>query len=157
MSYRKSLAVVFCLILACMVVLPAARAGEWDQMTKIEFSEPVEIPGAVLPAGTYWFVLANSSGERNIVQVFSSDWSKVYATFLTIATERMQSTNHTEIRLAERPHSQPEAVWKWYYPGRLTGHEFLYPRREEKELTRDAKQDIVTPMSLASNTARPGA
>jgi hypothetical protein len=158
MRSPRSLAFVFCFTLACMVFLPTAQADEWNQMTKIKFSEPIEIPGAVLPAGTYWFVLANNHGDRDIVQIFSSDWSKIYATVFTVSTERMQPTDRTEIKFAERPHSQPEALWKWYYPGLLTGHEFLYPQKEEKELARDAKQDLVTrPMSVASNPATPGA
>jgi hypothetical protein len=45
------------LIFAGAVFLPAARAGEANQKTKLVFSQPVGIPGAVLPAGTYWFIL----------------------------------------------------------------------------------------------------
>jgi len=158
MNVRTCLAIGFCFILACMVFLPAARADEWNQMTKMEFSEPVEIPGAVLPAGTYWFVLLDDSSNRDIVRIFSSDWSKLYATLFRVPTERMQSTDRTEIKFAERPHSQPEALFKWYYPGLLTGHEFSYPQKEEKELTRDAKQDVVArPMIVAANAATQGA
>jgi len=158
MNCRRSLAIVFCFILACVVFLPAARADDWNQMTKMEFSEPVEIPGAVLPAGTYWVVLLSNQSDRDIVRIFSSDWSEIYATVLTVPTERMQATNRTEIRFAERPHSQPEALLKWYYPGLLIGHEFLYREKEEKELARDAKQDLVVrPMNEASNPAPPGA
>jgi len=158
MTCCRSLAIVFCFILTCMAFLPAARADEWNQKTKMKFSEPIEIPGAVLPAGTYWFVLLDNPSDRQIVQIFSSDWSTLYATLLTVPTQRMEPTDHTEIKLAERLHSQPEAVLDWYYPGLLIGHEFLYPRKEEKELIRDAKQDIVVrPMHAASNGATPGA
>jgi hypothetical protein len=70
----------------------------------------------------------------------------------------MQSTDRTEVTFAERPHSRPEALLKWYYPGLLTGHEFVYPKSEEDELRLDAKQDLVTqPMKVASNVASPGA
>jgi len=51
-------------------VLPRATADEWDQKTVFTFSGPVEIPGQVLPAGTYVFKLADSPSDRNIVQVF---------------------------------------------------------------------------------------
>src|SRR5438132_345819 len=127
-------------------------------MTKIQFKEPTEIPGVVLPAGAYWFALLNSQSDRQIVEVFSSDRSKIYATVHAIATQRMQPTEHTEIKFAERLDSQPEAVLDWYYPRLLTGHEFLYPTKEEKELTHDARQDVlVRPMNGMSNTATPGA
>ncbi|HTA68434.1 MAG TPA: hypothetical protein VK776_09155 [Bryobacteraceae bacterium] len=54
-------------------VVPRATADEWDQKTVFTFSGPVEIPGQVLPAGTYVFKLADSPSNRNIVQIFSKD------------------------------------------------------------------------------------
>jgi hypothetical protein len=158
MSVSRSLAIVVCLILACMVFLPAARADEWNEATKLTFRESVGIPGSVLPAGTYWFLLLNDQGNRSIVQIFSSDRLTLYATVFTASAQRMQSTDRTEVTFAERPHSRPEALLKWYYPGLLTGHEFVYPKSEEDELRLDAKQDLVTqPMKVASNVASPGA
>ena len=137
---------LFCLVvgvaLACMGFLPAAAADDWNQMTKLSFSQPIEIPGSVLPAGTYWFVLEDSPTERNIVQVFSADWSKECATLLTVPSYRSESTDVTEVEFAERPHDKPEALLTWYYPGRLTGHEFLYSSRHEKEFASDIKQDV---------------
>ena len=64
-------------LLACFGLLaamrPAVRADEWDQKTVLTFSAPVEIPGQVLPPGTYVFELADSSSDRNIVQVFNKN------------------------------------------------------------------------------------
>ena len=99
MNPRKLLAVVFSIILACMVFLPAAVAGEWDQATKMNFSEPVEIPGVVLPAGSYWFVLADSQGDQQIVQIFNADRTKIYATEETVPTERLQATEWSGIEV----------------------------------------------------------
>jgi hypothetical protein len=149
MNIRKLFSVFFCFVLAGAVLLPMARADEYNQMTKMTFSEAVEIPGQVLPAGTYWFVLISNTPDRNIVRIFSQDWSKLYATVFAISTDRQQPTNRTEIEFAERPHNKPEALLKWYYPGLLTGHEFLYSHRHEKEFARDAKQDVKA-MTLAS-------
>lgn len=158
MICRRPFTIVFCFILACIVLLPPARGEEWNQMTKVQFDEPIEIPGAVLPAGAYWFVLLSDQGDRQVVQIFSSDRSQIYSTVQTVATERVWPTNHTEIKFAERPDSQPKAILDWYYPGLVTGHEFLYPPNEEKELTHGAKQEVVArPMNAASNTAAPGA
>jgi hypothetical protein len=36
-----------------------AEADTWDQLTYFTFSAPVEIPGTILPAGTYSFKLAD--------------------------------------------------------------------------------------------------
>lgn len=45
----------------------AAHADEDNQSTSISFSEAVQVPGRILPAGTYQFVLANSAANRDIV------------------------------------------------------------------------------------------
>ena len=65
-------------------LMPMAKADDWDQKTIFTFNIPVEIPGQALPAGTYVFKLANSSSDRNIVQVFNRDESHLYGTFLAI-------------------------------------------------------------------------
>jgi hypothetical protein len=56
MINRKAF-VVLGLALASLLVLSDAHASEIDQATKLTFSQSVQIPGQVLPAGTYWFVV----------------------------------------------------------------------------------------------------
>jgi hypothetical protein len=143
MNSYKLLAIIFCCVLSCAVFLPAAKANTWDQMTKMSFTQPIEIPGSVLPAGTYWFVLQPSDSDRDIVQVFSQDWSHLYATLETIPVDRPQAKDKTEVKFAERPYDQPEALREWYYPGLLSGHEFLYSRKQEKQLARDVQKDVL--------------
>lgn len=143
MWVRKAFSVFFGFVLTCGVFLPAAHANEWDQMTELSFNQPVEVPHAILPAGIYWFVLASGPGNRNIVKVFSSNWSKLYTTFITVPADRVESTGVTEITFAERPANKPEAILKWYYPGCLTGHEFLYRTRREKEFAHDIQLDAA--------------
>jgi hypothetical protein len=146
------------LILAGAVFLPAAQAGEQNQKTKLVFSQPVGIPGAVLPAGTYWFILEPNLANQDVLHIFNEDWSTLCATLITVPTVLPQPPNETEIELAERPGQEPEALVKWYYPGRETGHEFLYPKREERELASDAKRDVLAqPLNQVSNAAGPRA
>jgi hypothetical protein len=59
-------------------ITQTGNAGEWDQKTIFTFRAPVEIPGQVLEVGAYAFELADSSGGRNIVQVFSKDEDRLY-------------------------------------------------------------------------------
>jgi hypothetical protein len=125
-----------------VAVVPVVHANEWDQATKVEFSQTVQIPGSTLPAGTYWFLLANTGTGRNIVQIFSSGWSVLYATLDTVPTER-RITSDSAFTFAERPTHKPEAMLKWFYPGETTGHEFLYSRTEEQELAQDAHQGVI--------------
>jgi hypothetical protein len=47
-------------------VFPTAhvKADEWNKKTIVTFDQDVEIPGWVLPAGTYVFKLLNSGSSR---------------------------------------------------------------------------------------------
>jgi len=83
MNTRKVISILG-LLFAFAIILPVAHADQFDQASKLTFNQPVQIPGRVLPAGTYWFVVANTSvGNRNIIHIFNSDRSTLYATLLT--------------------------------------------------------------------------
>ncbi len=143
MKTRKTISFLG-LLLAFAIILPAARADEYDQASQLTFSQPVQIPGRVLPAGTYWFVLADISiANRNIIHIFNSDRSTLYATVSTITAERAQSSDHTALTFAERDSTQPSAILDWFYPGRKTGHEFLYAAQDEEELASAKHQTVV--------------
>ena len=135
----------------CGASVPSAHADEWNQETILTFSQPVEIPGQILPAGTYRFILFDSYSDRNIVQVFSSDWSKLYATLFTVASERREPTGETAISFAERPSSQPEAISTWFYPGEITGHQFICSGKEANELATDAKRLVLASRDASNN------
>jgi hypothetical protein len=130
----------------------AAHADEYDEATTMSFRQPVQIPGQVLPAGTYFFKLVDSSSDRNLVQIFNADRTVLYATLQTIPTERQEPTGNTVVALAEQGSAQPEALLKWFYPGRETGNEFLYPKQTEKELAQAKQDTIVVNRTTASNS-----
>jgi hypothetical protein len=133
MNTRKAF-ITMGLLLAFVIMLPSARADEYDQATKLSFNQSFQIPGRVLPAGTYWFVLAGDPANRNIVRIFNSDRSTLYATIFTINTESPTSTDKTAITFAVREPMQPETLLSWFYPGRTSGHQFVYSHIEEEEL-----------------------
>ena len=86
-----------------------ARADEMDQSTKITFSAPIEIPGQVLPAGTYLFKLADAN-NANLVRVFNADGTHLYATLETVSAERMNPPGNIVITLAEPSNESPAAL-----------------------------------------------
>jgi hypothetical protein len=154
MNTRKAF-ITLGLVLASLVMLPVAHADEWDQATKLTFSQSVQIPGRVLPAGTYWFVLADSVDNRNIVQVFNSDRSTLYATILTTDSERLLPTDSTTITFAERELMPTNAIVTWFYPGNNSGHEFVYSRSERQELA-GAKQQTIVAMEPSKHQSAVG-
>ena len=131
------------LLLAFVIMLPSARADEFDQATKLTFNQPVQIPGRVLPAGTYWFVLADANISHDIVQVFNSDRSMLYASVFTNSIESPKTNDNTAITFAEREPMQPVTLLSWFYPGRETGHQFNYSTKEMQELAQVKHQTIT--------------
>lgn len=120
-----------------------AHADESDESTTMTFNQPIQIPGKVLPAGSYLFELADHGEEPNVVQVFSSDRTVLYGTFLTNSTQRQEPAGDTTITLAEPESGGTPVLVKWFYPGRDIGNEFMYSKQTERELARDRQQTIV--------------
>jgi len=100
MKIHKTYIAVGLIIAFALFVEIAAHADEADRATKISFSQPIQVPGQVLPAGTYLFTLANTD-DLNMVQIFSLDRTHLYATLETIPTEDRQVPGDTTVTLVE--------------------------------------------------------
>ena len=153
---NKGYLLVGLVIAAVLFFELAAHADPLDQATTMTFSEPVQIPGQTLAAGTYLFRLADSGADRNVVQIFDADGTALYATLMTIPTDRAEPTGHTAITLAEQGAGKPDALLKWFYPGSLTGNEFLYSTQEQKELAQDTQQTVLANEQTAANSGTAG-
>jgi hypothetical protein len=152
MNTRKAF-VTMGLLLAFVIMLPSARADEHDQASELTFNQSFQIPGRVLPAGTYWFVLAGNPFDRNIVRIFSSDRKTLYTTILTVDTQLPTPTDNTVLTFAVREPMQPETLLSWSYPGRTSGHRFVYPSREERELAQVNHHTEMAKVQSKSQTA----
>jgi hypothetical protein len=109
-----------------LVVPRTAAADGWNKQTVLTFSQDVEIPGKVLPAGKYVFRLMDSASNRHVVQVFD-DAGRILATVLTIPAARLTAADDTRITFEEQPAGAPFSIKNWFYPGDLDGEEFIYP------------------------------
>lgn len=129
MNRRSSFALLslFTLFVASIFV-PIARAEQWDKKTVMTFNNPVEVPGKVLPAGTYVFKLASSQSDRQIVQIFTKNQRDVLATIQAVPDYRLNPTDKSVISFEERPSGEPEALRSWFYPGENYGVHFVYPK-----------------------------
>jgi len=141
--------------LACMttamMALPlaaSAQTGSRNQDTYFTFSQPVELPNATLPAGTYLFQLVDSPSNRHIVRIMTKDRQKVYATLMAIpAYSTNRPPDKPEVRFMESPASQANAIKIWFYPGNATGHEFVYPRNQALKLAKASGESVLTTKS----------
>ena len=118
-----AMCVAGCLSLATPHV---AGADQWNQETVLTFSHDVEIPGKVLPAGTYIFRLADAPPNRHLVLVLDRT-RRVFAMAFTVPAMRFAATNETLITFDERTAGTPLPLKQWFYPGRRVGEEFVYP------------------------------
>jgi len=148
----KILAMIFCLCLVVLAVLPSAKADEWNHKTTVTFDAPVEVPGVgaqTLPAGTYIFKLLDSPADRHIVQIFNQAEDHVYTTILAIPNYRLRATDKTVMTFKERAEGQPEAIRAWFYPGHEWGEEFVYPKSRALELAKIVNEPVLaTPIEL---------
>jgi hypothetical protein len=125
-------------VVAALFAGPSARpaqASDFDKLTYVTVSGPVEIPGVALPAGTYIFKLADPDTGNRVVQVLSKDSKTVYATFFSLPETRPAPTGETIVTLHEggMATGSPDAIKAWFYPGETTGFEFVYPREQAKK------------------------
>ena len=145
--------IAFFVAVLVLYLPPGMRADFGNERTSVTFSAPVEIPGQVLPAGTYIFQLADSISDRRIVQIWNKDQSHLYATILAVPDFRMQPTGNTVIKFEERAAEAPEAIRAWYYPGEQFGQKFVYPKLRAVELAKQNNVPVPSmPEEMAANT-----
>lgn len=148
---RKALWIGLALTLVGFVSVSAAQ-GTLDKRTVITFSQPVEVAGHVLPAGTYTFLLATPFGDRHIVEIRDADGSKLIAFAAAIPNYRLKPTGKTVISFREVPSGSPEEIRAWFYPGDTFGQEFVYPKHRAVLLAKVTNAPVP---ALAAEVATP--
>lgn len=124
-----------------------------DQKTFFTFSAPFELPGGkTLPAGKYTFRIVDSPSNRHVVQILSEDGTQVHATILAIPAQRQDPADEPEVRFMEAAANQAPAIRTWWYPGRVIGHEFIYPREQARRLASGQREGVLTVDSDAATT-----
>ncbi|MFY9730626.1 MAG: hypothetical protein WBQ04_14290 [Candidatus Acidiferrales bacterium] len=141
MRTTKRVAMWLCLVMLAVLV---ARADEYNKKTVVTFNGPVEIPGKVLPAGTYVFKLFDSDSDRNIVQIWNKDETQLIATVLAIPDYRLTPADNPIITFEERAQGSPPAIRAWFYPGDNYGYEFVYPKTRATELAAANHKNVPT-------------
>jgi hypothetical protein len=143
MMKNKLASIAFALALVGIAMAtPASAQTNLNQRTVLTFSQPIEVPGKVLPAGTYTFELHESQMNRHIVQVYDADGKKLITTFLAIPNRRLETTTDTVVRFAEVAPGQPQAMRAWFYPGQTVGQEMVYSKKRAQELATTANVTV---------------
>jgi len=106
-------------------VMPKLKADDIDKKVILTFSAAVEIPGAVLPAGTYVFKALRDN--PSVFEVTKGDDNRPIGMFYTVRDYWRSVPGKVNVRLEERSDGSPQAVKSWAYPGDPYGFEFVYP------------------------------
>lgn len=142
-------------ILTTMSAVPADAQGNFNRRTEFTFNQPVEVPGATLPPGTYIFRIMQSESTRHVMEVTAKDsTNKNYGHFITVSVERPKPSEKAELRFVETPAGQPAGVRTWWYPGERTGREFVYPRSQATRLAKATNQDVLTTQEADNGNAQ---
>ena len=152
----KIVKAAFCLLAATVLgaaVLPIARADESNKKTIVTFSQAMEVPGKILPAGTYTFQLLDSPADRHIVQIFNADGSQVITTVLAINDYRLQPAGQTVLKFTGPTGDSPDGLRAWFNPGDGFGQEFVYPKARALQLAQT--MNTIVP-SVAADTLDDG-
>src|SRR5437899_10326268 len=99
--YRKITLATLVVIAAAVVITPNAHAQILEEKVTVKFSEPVEIPGEVLPAGVYIFEAVENGHTTRIV---SADEKKVYSTLLKMSYQWLNEQMDTESVILHETH-----------------------------------------------------
>jgi hypothetical protein len=68
--------------------------------------------------------------------------------FIAISAQRMEPTDETVFTFIETAPQYPLPIKEWFYPGRLTGLEFVYPKEQREEIARHMATAVTETASL---------
>jgi hypothetical protein len=127
--YRKMFTGMLCLTLfGATFFVPKVRADESDMKTIMTVNEPIQVPGKVLPAGTYVLKLEDPN-DRTLVGIYNADEMHLIATVRGIPDYRATTPENAILQIENQPEG-PEALKAWFYPGYNSGVEFVYPNQQ---------------------------
>jgi hypothetical protein len=114
------------MLLGATFFAPKVRADESDEKTIVTVHQSIQVPGKVLPAGTYVFKLLDSN-DRTVVAIYDNNERHLIALIRGIPDYQTKIPSKAVLQFEQRPNGQPEALKAWFYPGDHSGVEFVYP------------------------------
>jgi hypothetical protein len=92
----------------------------------VTFDYPVEVPGTVLPPGSYLF---KALDNNELVQIFSADQRQFFATVAVVPEDRPSPDVNLDsfVSLNKTRAGAPQEVEGFFLGGRSSGFKFVYP------------------------------
>jgi hypothetical protein len=145
-----AVALTGCLLIGLFFFAPqTSRGDEWNLATKFTVSHQFEVPGMVLQADTPYVIrLLDSPSTRNVVQIYDEGQKHMLTMFMAIADQRAEPEDRTVFSFIETEPGFPLPIKEWFYPGRLNGLEFVYPKKQAREIAAHAEEPILSADSI---------
>ena len=131
--HMKVIYPILLLVVVSLIALPNLAQAQDDHTVIMRFEKPVEIPGQVLPAGTYSFVTPEAAAGP-LIQIFNGSRTHLIATVQAITATRVEPADKFQVMFGEGSQSASPAVVSWFSAGATTGYELVYPHREAQQL-----------------------
>jgi hypothetical protein len=150
-SLNKGAALILgCFIVTLVILAPSyLRGDDWNLATKFEVNHPFQVPGMELQPNTpYVIKILESPGARNVVQVWNEDQQEMLTMFMGISSERDEAEDNTVFTFIESQPGVPLPIKEWFYPGRLTGLEFVYPKDQALKIAAHAREPVLATDSV---------
>jgi hypothetical protein len=128
MRFLKSALLV---ILISFLLSATATADEWNRATTAIFNNPVRIPGQVLPPGIYVFKLAQTSGDRNVIQIWNAEETALIAQIFGWPDYLRRTPGDSRFIFDEGEKGGPLVLKAWIYRGNTHVQTFNYNRKPE--------------------------
>lgn len=138
-EYGRNIALAAGVTLLGLGALPQAKASELDKEVRMTFSAPVQIPGKVLPAGTYVFRRWYMSGNPNAMLVMNADDRKPVGMVMYLPNSYENDAppqfgagggdarSGVHVSFDEPNTNTPKPVRSWNYPGDPSNFKLVYP------------------------------
>ena len=139
-KHRLRVALIGC---AVLVLSSGVASAQWNDRTELTFSEPVMVPGATLPAGSYVFRLTDSRSNRHLVEIAKKNGEVITIT-QAVPMKRQDARGDLVLKFNPTEQGTPPAVAGWYYPGSIYGHHFVYPDAQAKVIAERTKTVVVS-------------
>ena len=134
------------MLIALIAIAGFASADQWNDRTKITIDQQMMVPGTTLDPGTYIFKLADSKANRQLVQIWNADETRLITTTNAVPTRRENISGDLVLKVnpTTAGTNAVAAIKAWYYPGTRYGHEFIYPDRQARDIAQRTRTLVLS-------------
>jgi hypothetical protein len=118
---------VICLA-AASIAGPVTRADDSVRQATVTIQSPEQVPGSVLPAGTYVFKQTGMQSGWAIVQIYSKDGSALVTTILAYPNPKVASNGQNVVVYPANGLGNIPAMEGFVFTGDSTVEQFAYPK-----------------------------